>query len=543
MKKLIFALLFIAGFSFADLPVRRDYTNDVSERIEKRPLDLMQEGSFDLYWTFNQGTTPKDLSAATSVIWQYAPPDRSWTVSVTGSVDDATNGIVKVPITPAQLATNSVEDIYSWSLNVSGGGETLAYAYGDLDIAENLLAQGLTLLTNAVIDWSIVDSYLNGGSGPAIGDGSTVTWTTNANGQLVFSAAGGSSTTNTLAEVLAAGDSAGDSDIDLNTNDLNNVNVVKFIPNGGCTNAGSICASTDEDTLEYQTSIPGVKEQLGQELQTPSKLTTGDTMSNLDMAEIIGGSGDKPVVTNAAYAGADIFNILGLSTHDWDSLDGRVTSFGLVRSGNTEAISDAVGDRLYWSEGGLTNVQTGNAPFIGWVTRRHATDGTILVNPDQPETDPIWAGVSNNYYTSSEVDSTFLPLAGGTMNGDIDMGGNNITNANAISGDTITATNDAGGVKVGTTGEITGDGSDLTIVGGSDLILSFGDDVIIDAGDLRPNSSNTTDLGTTTEPFKELHVDTIEFNTPAITQGVLTLNGTNYISWINGSTTNLMPLE
>jgi hypothetical protein len=166
-------------------------------------------------------------------------------------------------------------------------------------------------------------------------------------------------------------------------------------------------------------------------------------MSNFDIAEIVGGQGDKPIVTNAAYAGADIFNILGLSTHDWADNDGRVTSFGLTRDGDTTAFSDAVGDRLYWSLNGLTNVQSGNAPFMGWVTRYHATDGAILVNPDQPETDPIWGAVSNSITTLA---NGALQKSGGTMSGDIVMSGDSDI---SFSGDCdITGDN----LRVGTSG-------------------------------------------------------------------------------------------
>ena len=46
------------------------------------------------------------------------------------------------------------------------------------------------LVTSKRIDWQN-RTYANGASGPGIGDGSTISWTTNANGQIVFTSAGG----------------------------------------------------------------------------------------------------------------------------------------------------------------------------------------------------------------------------------------------------------------------------------------------------------------------------------------------------------------
>jgi len=46
------------------------------------------------------------------------------------------------------------------------------------------------LVTSKRIDWQN-RTYANGASGPGIGDGSTISWTTNANGQIVFTSASG----------------------------------------------------------------------------------------------------------------------------------------------------------------------------------------------------------------------------------------------------------------------------------------------------------------------------------------------------------------
>ena len=189
---LILGLMIIVGSVYGALPVRQDYTNDVSQRIEKRGLTLMQEGNFDLYWTFLQGTTAKDLTNATSVTFIYYPLDQAWSVTSTGTVDDAAAGRVKIALTPAQLATNSSDDIFSWNLNIASGSETLAYAYGDVDIAMNGAALGLTLLTNSIVDWSQVSTYLNTGSGPIL-PGAGIDASTNGSGQVTYNVTGAGS--------------------------------------------------------------------------------------------------------------------------------------------------------------------------------------------------------------------------------------------------------------------------------------------------------------------------------------------------------------
>jgi len=280
------------------------------------------------------------LSAATSVIWQYAPPDRSWTVSVTGSVDDAANGVVKIPITPSQLATNSTENMYSWSLNVSGGGDTLAYAYGDLDIAENLLAQGLTLLTNAVIDWSVVDSYLNGGSGPAIGDGTTVTWTTNATGQLVFSSASGGDVTGPA--------SAGDEKIAVYDGTTG-----KIIKDGSSSISDITTAYTAADTVVSNGVTSGY--QAGDALLLP--LSGGTMAGNIAMSlQSITGIG-------GLVFGSSGGNVYGVDDNDFIGLFGGATnSAGILVYGSDHPTNP--GDLWLVPYGGVVDI-FGNAQIQG----------------------------------------------------------------------------------------------------------------------------------------------------------------------------------
>jgi hypothetical protein len=49
------------------------------------------------------------------------------------------------------------------------------------------------------------------------------------------------------------------------------------------------------------------------------------------------------------------------------------------------------------------------------------------------ESDPIWSSASNLYATTAGVAAAYLPLAGGTMGGNLDMGDNAITNVPIIS--------------------------------------------------------------------------------------------------------------
>ncbi|MCB0379598.1 MAG: hypothetical protein KDD33_13995, partial [Bdellovibrionales bacterium] len=81
--------------------------------------------------------------------------------------------------------------------------------------------------------------------------------------------------------------------------------------------------------------------------------------------------------------------------------------------------------------------QSVNAAVLGALGA--AEDGQVLV----------WDGVAGEWTSAAPSgDSTKLPTAGGTMTGNINMGGNDITNVNDLSvGNNVTVT---GGIGVGT---------------------------------------------------------------------------------------------
>ncbi|MBM3892179.1 MAG: hypothetical protein FJ388_23945, partial [Verrucomicrobia bacterium] len=155
-------------------------STDVTAVPQPVGLRAMEQATVRLDWRFTTGTaTPRNLTNATSVTFYYDAG-----VTATGSVTTATNGQVSVTLTPAQTATNGT---FNWVLSVVGD-TTLATAYGTINLAPNPLASPqVALLTGTNINWGVVAAYQNSGSGPTIGDGTTISQVTNATGQLVLS--------------------------------------------------------------------------------------------------------------------------------------------------------------------------------------------------------------------------------------------------------------------------------------------------------------------------------------------------------------------
>jgi len=188
IRFLVFTVLLghLASLALAQnpAPIQR-FSSDLDLDMESRALFLMQESSHVLYWQFTQGAgTNKNVNGC-SVEFIYAPSDRSWTVTATGTVE-STTGLVSITFAPAKLATNSLDGNFDWVLSVTNTTGMMAFAFGKLHIQENVRATaGLPLAINPrSIDWSTFASYTNTATHGPYRAGSNVVFRAGTNGEV-----------------------------------------------------------------------------------------------------------------------------------------------------------------------------------------------------------------------------------------------------------------------------------------------------------------------------------------------------------------------
>lgn len=133
----------------------------------------------------------------------------------------------------------------------------------------------------------------------------------------------------------------------------------------------------------------GVILQVGQELTVRARNTSNENLPNGTAVYVNGATGQRPTVVKALANNLTTSEtLIGLVTDDSGidhNSDGHVTIFGLVRGLNTSSYEE--GEVLYLSTdsaGTFTNVKP-SAPSsyvvrIGYVTRSHVTQGTVLVS-------------------------------------------------------------------------------------------------------------------------------------------------------------------
>jgi hypothetical protein len=341
--------------------------------------EIFRSNDKTFQFTTKQGGTAVDISSTTVKMEWYCTLDATGVVPATVTlIDGGSNGVFNAKFDAADVNYAAGQYVYAVSITDSSDN-VLTWNQGQFTIKKSPITTGTS--TNAfgqTRNYSDVTNYQGVATSGPYRAGNNITFTANADG---------SQDINTEADGNPIDSRAATNTVDMGTNAITNLEKIRFVLNGGDTNNGCVYASLTEDTLNYVTAIEGVVEQLGQELQTPAKKNAGDTLNNGDMVYVIGGSGDKPLVQNAATNNAAAKYVAGLSTHDWTSNDGRFTSFGLVRDLNTLVIGSA-GAKLYRSNSGITTNETTGDTFIGWITRSHATEGVILVNVDTPHPDP-----------------------------------------------------------------------------------------------------------------------------------------------------------
>lgn len=181
------------------------FTSDVQLPYEDRDLNFVEDSSQGLIWTFNQDTNPVNLVGSGNVaIFSYAPIDRSWINSFTGTINSATNGQVTFNMTPAFLNTNSLAGDFDWRIEVvDTGSVTLAYAGGRLVLEENIFSTATTPLSvSNILNWGSYVGYLNTtNNGPYRSGGGTIYMTVNADGSATIHSTVTSTDTSNWGEV------------------------------------------------------------------------------------------------------------------------------------------------------------------------------------------------------------------------------------------------------------------------------------------------------------------------------------------------------
>lgn len=149
------------------------------------------------------------------------------------------------------------------------------------------------------------------------------------------------------------------------------------------TTEGTASWSTDDHTLNIQTDIAEVIQQVGQEQFIRVKNDTGSTIANGKVVYLSGASGQRPTVALASVSNTThVKSTIGVATHDIGTSPGfgYVTTIGLVRDVNTFGLTE--GAPLYLGESGAwtTTIPTsGPVVRIGWVVVA-GNNGTIFVH-------------------------------------------------------------------------------------------------------------------------------------------------------------------
>lgn len=151
---------------------------------------------------------------------------------------------------------------------------------------------------------------------------------------------------------------------------------------------GKVFYDPVEKSLAYYNDVNGVTVNVGQETLLRVHNNTGSTILNGKAVYINGATGDKPTIALAKADAELTSKCIGVVTADIaHGTQGYVTLRGIIHDLNTNSYNE--GDSLFLSKdtaGELVNVAP-TAPnyrvFVGYVTRKNSSNGTILVNVDR----------------------------------------------------------------------------------------------------------------------------------------------------------------
>lgn len=151
---------------------------------------------------------------------------------------------------------------------------------------------------------------------------------------------------------------------------------------------GRVFYDNTEHTLAYFNDATGVTVNVAQEQLVRVRNSTGSTLTDGQIVYINGATGNRPTVALAkADAEATSEGTIGVVTDAIaNGADGYITTSGIVRNLNTSAVAE--GTTLYLSAA-TAGAWTTTAPLapqhavrVGYVTRQHATQGSIFVKVD-----------------------------------------------------------------------------------------------------------------------------------------------------------------
>lgn len=146
---------------------------------------------------------------------------------------------------------------------------------------------------------------------------------------------------------------------------------------------GQLVWNADDGTLDLGMVNGNVVLQIGQETLIYGRNVSGATLTNGTVVKVVGASGDK-ITVDVADKTTEVTSAttIGVVTEDInDNSSGYITTQGLVRGLNTDLFNE--GDAVYLgSSGAFTNVlpvSPDHLVLVGWVVRKHATEGMIYV--------------------------------------------------------------------------------------------------------------------------------------------------------------------
>ena len=223
---------------------------------------------------------------------------------------------------------------------------------------------------------------------------------------------------------------------------------------------GRVFYDVADHTLAYYNDASGMTVNVGQEQIVRVRNITGSTLTDGQVVYINGAAGNRPTVALAkADAEATSAGTIGVVTDAIaNNADGYITVSGLVHGLNT--VSYTEGDAVYLSPstaGAFTHTKP-TAPnhlvVVGYITRAHATQGTIFVKVDNGyELDELHNVLittpSNNqvltYDSATSLWKNQTPIAYGDVylaSNNVFTGANTFYNATGQTFGTATATND-----------------------------------------------------------------------------------------------------
>jgi hypothetical protein len=193
---------------------------------------------------------------------------------------------------------------------------------------------------------------------------------------------------------------------------------------------GRVFYDNTANALSYYNESSDLTINIGQELVSKIRNTSGAAIANGDVVRITGATGDRPTVSLAqadSEANSTLTACVVTEVTIANNDDGYCATFGIVRDLNLGAFSD--GDILYLSDtvaGGYTTTKPNIAIRVGIVLRAHATEGLLQVGIRSEESvgyvendHPIVADLSSITLKNQPFESIRVEGDGGPVTVDV----------------------------------------------------------------------------------------------------------------------------